>query len=103
MASEEGQAERIVGGAADGICLQHVGAYAPIMMNSPWAMLMTPISPNENARPSATSSRIEPTLSPLNDLREIDRHVPPVCALTPGPVRSERRAATATRPARGVE
>ena len=40
--------------------------YAPIMISSPWAMLMTPIRPNENARPRATRSRIEPTLSPLN-------------------------------------
>src|SRR4051795_9912860 len=36
------------------------------MMNSPCAMLMTPIWPNVSARPSAASSRIDPTLSPLN-------------------------------------
>src|SRR4051794_15064373 len=36
------------------------------MMNSPCAMLMTPIWPNVSARPSAASRRIDPTLSPLN-------------------------------------
>ena len=35
------------------------------MISSPWAMLMTSIRPNENARPRAISSRIEPRLRPL--------------------------------------
>src|SRR5919202_6032657 len=35
------------------------------MMNSPWAMLITPICPKVSARPSAASSRIEPPDSPL--------------------------------------
>jgi len=39
------------------------------MMNSPWAMLITFITPKESARPSATSSRTEPTLSALNPWR----------------------------------
>src|SRR5688500_15768689 len=39
--------------------------YAPAMMNSPCAMLITPIWPNVRARPSAASSRIEPPDRPL--------------------------------------
>src|SRR5690606_12204813 len=35
------------------------------MMNSPWAMLITPIWPNVSARPSAASSRMEPPDRPL--------------------------------------
>src|SRR3954452_11578833 len=35
------------------------------MMNSPCAMLITPIWPNVSARPSAASSRIEPPDRPL--------------------------------------
>src|ERR671915_1087174 len=35
------------------------------MMNSPCAMLITPIWPNVRARPSAASSRIEPPDRPL--------------------------------------
>src|SRR5690349_21460621 len=36
------------------------------MMNSPWAMLMTFIRPNENASPRAINKRIELRLRPLN-------------------------------------
>src|SRR5690349_6306007 len=35
------------------------------MMNSPWAMLMTPICPNVRDNPSAASNRIEPRLNPV--------------------------------------
>ena len=37
---------------------------APIISISPWAMLMTPISPKVMARPSAISTRIEPSETP---------------------------------------
>src|SRR5690606_25424949 len=35
------------------------------MMNSPWAMLMTPIWPNVRLRPRAASRRMEPMLNPV--------------------------------------
>ncbi len=38
--------------------------YAPAMMNSPWAMLMTFICPKVNVSPRPTSSRIDPMLTP---------------------------------------
>ena len=40
--------------------------YAPIIRNSPCAMLMMPISPYVIARPSAASSRTDPRLKPVN-------------------------------------
>src|ERR1700704_63947 len=39
--------------------------YAPMAMSSPWAMLITPISPNTIARPSAISTRMVDRLRPL--------------------------------------
>jgi len=53
-------------------CTTYV-AYAPIMRNSPWAMLITPMRPYVIARPSAASNntlpsdkpaKIVPTISP---------------------------------------
>src|SRR5689334_19535123 len=35
------------------------------MMNSPCAMLMTPICPNVSDRPNAANNRIEPRLNPV--------------------------------------
>ena len=60
------------------------------MMNSPWAMLMTPIWPNVKVRPSATSSRIEPRLRPL---KSCSRKVSTQCPV--------RRAAAGRRPEAG--
>ena len=37
------------------------------MMNSPWAMLITPIWPKVSASPSAINSRIEPWETPANN------------------------------------
>src|SRR5688500_17752437 len=41
--------------------------YAPAMMNSPCAMLMTPIWPNVKVRPSAASSSTAPMLAPMTN------------------------------------
>src|SRR5689334_12291992 len=60
------------------------------MMNSPCAMLITPIWPNVRARPSAASRRTDPPLRPLNTC---------VTRTSIGPPRPGRGA---PRPGRGV-
>ena len=48
------------------------------MISSPWAMLMTFIRPNENVRPMAMSSRIEPRLTALKPCEsQMDKLFPP--------------------------
>src|ERR1700682_1716036 len=55
--------------------------YAPMAISSPWAMLITPISPNTIARPSAISSRMVDRLRPLKacirNVSSVMRHSPP--------------------------
>ena len=37
------------------------------MINSPWAMLITPINPKANASPNDTINKMEPRLTPLKN------------------------------------
>ena len=46
-------------------CTTYV-VYAPSIISSPWAMLMTPMTPKVTASPMATSTSTEPTLRPKN-------------------------------------
>ena len=48
-------------------CCTTYAVYEPAMMNSPCAMLMTPICPNVRDNPNAANRRIDPILKPVNN------------------------------------
>ncbi len=48
-------------------CITYV-VYAPSIINSPCAMLMTPITPKVMARPIALNTSTDPRLSPKNNV-----------------------------------
>ncbi len=52
--------------ALETTCCTTYAVYEPAMMNSPWAMLITPIWPKVSDRPSAANNRIDPMLRPVN-------------------------------------
>src|SRR5947209_7031795 len=56
------------------------------MMNSPWAMLITPICPKVRARPRAASSSIEPSESPATSWLNSACTTRPLAGQALGPV-----------------
>ncbi len=64
-----GMARRIDTPVYPGIncCITYV-VYAPSIISSPCAMLMTPITPNVMARPIATSTSTDPRLKPKKSI-----------------------------------